>query len=41
MKNSNIYEIKMKIIKNFNSADWLEIGLITGYGDYIDNHPSF
>jgi len=39
MKNSNIYEIKMKIIKNFNSADWLEIGLITGYGDFIDNHP--
>lgn len=39
MKNSNIYEIKMKIIKNFNSADWLEIGLITGYGDYIDYHP--
>jgi AbiJ N-terminal domain 5 len=35
----NMGLLKSRIVNHFTFADWQEIGLITGYSDYIKNHP--
>jgi len=34
-----IIELKNRIVAHFDSANWDEIGLLTGYSDYISQHP--
>lgn len=34
----NLYSIKTRIVNNFTFADWQEIGLLTGYSDFIQHH---
>lgn len=34
-----LLELKNRIVSHFNSSNWDEIGLLTGYDDYINSHP--
>ena len=34
-----ILELKNRIVSHFDSTNWDEVGLLTGFGDYISNHP--
>ena len=34
-----ILELRNRIVSHFDSTNWGEIGLLTGFDDYISNHP--
>ena len=34
-----ILQLKSRIVAHFDSTNWDEIGLLTGFDDYISHHP--